>query len=397
MDNIITVLFSIWEIIVVLGVICTLGAVFFSGNSIKELFTKPPFKQIAFLCIAILMLSGFTNLRCNKVPDVTGLDYSEAVSRLREASFNGELALNNEYDSTKLIMKQDVAGGTVKIKGTKITLSYSEEETLVANEDNKVVVPNVVGMEQHSAAELLKDSNLQFKIYWEDNADFRYSNRYYVYSQSIPADSLVPEGTAVSLQLLPNNDADNSLEGGGEKINEETGSESNGVGMGQGTMRASGPNTEGKVTVPNVIGLEQNEATDQITRLGLNFQVTWGEETNNVDSSEYYVIEQSVPANSVIGKGSLIVLTLSAFKDDVPAQVDSSADRMVSVPAMVDLEQNEAVKLLVNSGLDYEVWWKEEGGFYYTDNYYVIGQSIPAGTLIPEGTKVRLQIFPLGS
>lgn len=70
---------------------------------------------------------------------------------------------------------------------------------------------------------------------------------------------------------------------------------------------------ENEITVPNVIGMEQIEATKLISEKGLQFQVWWTEE-NNIIAEHYYIIDQSIKEGTAVEGGSLIELELSPTK-----------------------------------------------------------------------------------
>ena len=70
---------------------------------------------------------------------------------------------------------------------------------------------------------------------------------------------------------------------------------------------------EDVVNVPQLVGMEQIEATSLLTQNGLQFQVWWTEE-NNVEAEQYYVVGQSIPEGSTVPKGALIKLELSPNK-----------------------------------------------------------------------------------
>ncbi len=62
---------------------------------------------------------------------------------------------------------------------------------------------------------------------------------------------------------------------------------------------------------------------------------------------------------------------------------------LITVPDVTGMEQLEAIYLLRDLGLQFQVWWSSE---LTTSPYYIVSQSIPAGTSVPKGTLVRLQI-----
>lgn len=64
-----------------------------------------------------------------------------------------------------------------------------------------------------------------------------------------------------------------------------------------------------KVTVPNVVGMEQVAAVYLLRDMGLQFQVWW--HIGNDQSSTLYIVEQSIPAGTIVEKGTLIRLQIS--------------------------------------------------------------------------------------
>lgn len=142
------------------------------------------------------------------------------------------------------------------------------------------------------------------------------------------------------------------------------------------------------VDVPNVIGMEQMEATNLLTERGLNFQVWWTEE-NNMGVSHYYIKNQSIPAGSRVSAGTLIKLELSA--SSVIVDTPNVVGTLVNVPGVIGMEQMEATELLTQRGLDFQVWWTEENNIE-VDHYYIKDQSIPAGSEVPYGTLIELEL-----
>ena len=88
-------------------------------------------------------------------------------------------------------------------------------------------------------------------------------------------------------------------------------------------------------------------------------------------------------------KPTIVPTQETTFPQSIPKDHD-----MVSVPRVVGMEQLEAVELLTNSDLDYQVWWTEENNVSAAQ-YYVISHSIPEGSKVPRGTKVQLELSPI--
>ena len=66
---------------------------------------------------------------------------------------------------------------------------------------NKVIVPNVVGMEQLEAIYMLMDLGLQFQVYWLSGNDVLVGHTYYIVDQSTEPGTEVPLGSLIRLQI----------------------------------------------------------------------------------------------------------------------------------------------------------------------------------------------------
>lgn len=197
------ILYSLWPIIVIIGVIAGILSFFFAGVKLKKTVCKVPYKIIAILGILVMCLSGATSYFCSEVPKATGYTFDSALISLRNADLDGKLAPGNTYDANKLIDAQSIEAGTVIKKHTIVELSYRYPVNVEEFTGEKVSVPNVVGMEQMEATSLLTERGLQFQVWWTDNGDFEYSDTYYIIGQSIPAGSDIPAGTLIKLELSP--------------------------------------------------------------------------------------------------------------------------------------------------------------------------------------------------
>lgn len=70
----------------------------------------------------------------------------------------------------------------------------------------------------------------------------------------------------------------------------------------------------------------------------------------------------------------------------------SSAEYVCTVPYVIGYEQTEAISIIENAKLDAVVEVSEEN---VSDScYYVINQSIPAGTTVPLGTTITMELAP---
>ena len=113
---------------------------------------------------------------------------------------------------------------------------------------------------------------------------------------------------------------------------------------------------------------------------GLGTSVWWLSSLNDILSA-YYIIEQSIPAGSVVPIGTKVEIQRSGIKNGTS----------VVVPCVVGMDQEEATALLTNSGLSFQVWWTEVNNSS-SEEVFIAEQSIPEGSVVPAGTVVRLKL-----
>lgn len=65
-----------------------------------------------------------------------------------------------------------------------------------------------------------------------------------------------------------------------------------------------------KVNVPNVVGMEQNDAISALYMSGLQFQVSWSAASVS-DNDKYYVVDQSCKYGDSVNLGTIVKLELS--------------------------------------------------------------------------------------
>lgn len=129
-----------------------------------------------------------------------------------------------------------------------------------------------------------------------------------------------------------------------------------------------------KILVPDVYGMEKQEA------INLLFSTGFGTVTSSVDETGY-VISQSISAYTMVDKGLRIEIETIAKKPG----------SMCKVPSVIGKTQDEAIKLIKASGLQFQVWWYEKD-IENDDEIYIIDQSIPANSLVLAGTTIKLQL-----
>lgn len=184
--------------------------------------------------VILIVFSGITYSLFTRVPKVTGMSVSEARRYLRDCNLNDEILPNLKYNDMYVnseINFQSIDEGEIIPKGTIIYLNYTQNvnmfENITDNDDNnynddspenqitnpnvsseltnqndkKVIVPDVVGMEQNDAVSALYMAGLQFQVYWD--AAESDNDKYYVVNQSYKYGDSVSLGTIIKLELSP--------------------------------------------------------------------------------------------------------------------------------------------------------------------------------------------------
>ena len=62
------------------------------------------------------------------------------------------------------------------------------------------------------------------------------------------------------------------------------------------------------IIAPSLVGLSVSEALAKATRSGLNVKIIGG--GTNLQNSAYVIVEQSIPPNMIVKRGSVIVLRI---------------------------------------------------------------------------------------
>lgn len=268
-------IYEFWEVIAVASVIC--GIIFaFIGKKRSKV-------GIVGLMImtALFVTSGISYLTCTMVPNVIGQSLQNAVQTLNDADLDFTIVKNKPFVADAEVTQQKLSAGEVVLKHTELVIDYKEVNT-DSVPIGMVKVPNVVGLTESQAIELLKSKGLDGSSYWNEGALTEYDENktYYVREQQYDKDSYVKEGTIVGLGIFEPTDS--------AEIKDK------------------------KIIVPNVVGMEQHEATSLLTRKGLEFQVWWTDEDILDDDDIYYVKEQSIKAGEEVALNTLIKLHISS-------------------------------------------------------------------------------------
>lgn len=341
---------------VILGIISVLTGIhiFKIGEKTRSFVLLNSFSLglvITFLCLAGIVNNSFV-----RVPYLRGKTVDEAISVLKDRNLDVLYPFGEKYGSEtggKIVRQQDYEDGKLVIKGTCILLLYDSASDSSPKETTIITVPNLVGEKYIDVVKKLADVGLLHRI-TSDNGKPATIDNLYVASQSIASGISVPKGSIIDLELtstvdsitdtnkpnrmasVPNlinmdeKDAQELLLENGFMVtiqapkalddsldhyyiisqSIEAGTE---VPIGTHiTLEKGAVKVGAQVTVPNLIGMEQSEATALLINQGLSFQVSV--KASEANSSIYYVLNQSVSPNSQVTSGTIIRLELTSKK-----------------------------------------------------------------------------------
>lgn len=268
----------------------------FSADVPKKKSKKPLIIVLAILAalaiiggIAFAVSSSGDNV---EVPNVAGQSVDQAKKTLTNAGFKiGQETevYSTEVESGKVVGTNPEAGQKAK-KGSTVSISVSKGT-------EQVSVPDLRGMTKDQAQKALTDAGLKASegdtVYSSDVEEGK------VAEQSIAAGNSAKKGDTVTYHLSKG---------------------------------------EEKVTIPNVVGQSQSNATSRLEAAGFAVDIAYQESTS-VEKGN--VISQS--ATGTAAKGSTITLTIS------------SGAGSATIPNVVGQTQNDAIAALQAAGFNYSV------------------------------------------
>ncbi len=268
----------------------------FSADVPKKKSKKPLIIVLAILAvlaiiggIAFAVSSSGDNV---EVPNVAGQSVDQAKKTLTNAGFKiGQETevYSTEVESGKVVGTNPEAGQKAK-KGSTVSISVSKGT-------EQVSVPDLRGMTKDQAQKALTDAGLKASegdtVYSSDVEEGK------VAEQSIAAGNSAKKGDTVTYHLSKG---------------------------------------EEKVTIPNVVGQSQSNATSRLEAAGFAVDIAYQESTS-VEKGN--VISQS--ATGTAAKGSTITLTIS------------SGAGSTTIPNVVGQTQNDAIAALQAAGFNYSV------------------------------------------
>ena len=281
------------------------------------------------------------------LPDVIGANEADAVERLKAAALNPEVA--HEYSPTvpagvvidQLPNSADVTAAPKKrspwpwVALAVALVAIAAAAILLLTGGEKVIVPNVVGMEQAAAIAALEDVGFEAEV--QDAAEPGDAPEGQVVEQDPAAGAEATKGSVVTISVV----------GAPEPVE-----------------------------VPDVIGLTEKAATTALEQAGLRANVRTEEDPSATAGT---VIEQSPEGGSMADPGSRVDITVAA----------EPAASNVGVPNVVGLPKAEAEAALQAVGL--EVLIVENASDSVAEGLVIV-QLPTAGTVVVSGAEVAIAV-----
>jgi serine/threonine-protein kinase len=290
-----------------------------------------PWLLVATLIAAgglLLLVTTLTPKRVG-VPNVVGSTISFAQQRLRSQGFEVESVRDNSDKPRNTVISQDPPAGATADEGSRITLNISDGPAITE-------VPDIVDLDRDAAHRKLRAAGFTFKDIPTSSDSVGIDH---VLSQEPSARSLAPQGAEIKLEVstgpervaMPGtvgkseNDARTALEGAGLRVSVKTKEDAKadpGTVLAQnpqpGTQLARGSTvtitlaTQPKqVTVPDVVGRSQNNATKTLS--GRGFEVSPEDVAVATPDQDGLVQKQSVGTGEKVDRGSTVTISVGRF------------------------------------------------------------------------------------
>jgi serine/threonine-protein kinase len=279
------------------------------------------------------------------VPDVVGQREAQAVERIEEADLDAEVRRRADDAPRGEVFATEPGAGAQLDAGEEVVV-------LVSRGEPTATVPNVVGLPLEDAEERLQTAGLE-------------ANVRRVFSEE-------PPGTVVAQSPAA-----------GERVETDS------------PVRINASKGTGRVAVPDLIGLTEDEAKEELADAGLAANVF------EVPSSEPAgrVVAQNPPPGDVVGEGDIVRINVSTGEGDgagTTAETEtgetettgSGGAETVTVPAVVGQPVGTAQRTLRDAGfrvlLDYVASSRRAGT--------VVGQRPAGNTSARAGATVSLRV-----
>jgi beta-lactam-binding protein with PASTA domain len=210
------------------------------------------------------------------VPDVVGLGEDDAVAALRRAGFDARAFGVPSEGPAGTVVAQNPPGGAQAASGDSVRINVSEGRASAPPaqpqpKPKSVTMPNVVGQRLRNAQRRLRDLGLLVRVFYVPSQE----PQGIVVAQRPQAGATVRRGSEVRLNV------------------------------------SEGPSPAARATVPDVIGLTEEEAVADLEAAG--FEVEVFEEDTPDQAEEGLVIRQEPEAGSRAPRGALITIYVGRF------------------------------------------------------------------------------------
>jgi beta-lactam-binding protein with PASTA domain/predicted Ser/Thr protein kinase len=284
---------------------------------------------LALLALAALAVGLYLLLAPEKkpVPDVVGSRSAVASQKLQNAGFevNIETVISDTVPTDRVATQKPQPGEEAR-EGSTVTI-------IVSSGLGDAPVPGVLGQKQSDAVNAMKDAGFKTDVR-KENSDTVPKGR--VISTSPPENSQLEKGKTVVLVV------------------------------------SSGPE---QVTVPNVVGRNEDDARTTLEQAGLRVDVT---EQESSDEDPGTVLQQTPAGGGKVDKDSTVKLVVAK----APPEVD--------VPDVVDQKKADAETALKDAG--FKVRSREEPVDTLDQDGVVVDQDPAGGEKLKKGSRVTIRV-----
>lgn len=307
-----------------------------------------PTALVSIITLIVLFLTGVIGFKkhtprdiyipdgMTRVPRIVSMLEDEAQATLVEKNLNLVVS-GKQYDSQiaeDCILMQELTVGSV------VPINYNLGVVISAGE-RSVSMPFVVGFDKDTAIKNLEDMELSYEIIEDYDSVFPEG---YICAQSIAGGTETSIGTVVTLtvSLGRDPDVDYSFE---------------------------------EDVMPDIVGISLDEAKKLCEKQGIILIVS--EYQYNADYDAMYVLAQGVKEGEAIQKDATVEIVLSKGKQSY------------IVPDVVYFEEEEAINIIKDRGLDCDITYKEDEN---VAEGCVVSQSVVAGTQAKAGDVISLVV-----
>lgn len=307
-----------------------------------------PTALVSIITLIVLFLTGVIGFKkhtprdiyipdgMTRVPRIVSMLEDEAQATLVEKNLNLVVS-GKQYDSQiaeDCILMQELTVGSV------VPINYNLGVVISAGE-RSVSMPFVVGFDKDTAIKNLEDMELSYEIIEDYDSVFPEG---YICAQSIAGGTETSIGTVVTLTVSLGRDPDVDY-----SFDEDV--------------------------MPDIVGISLDEAKKLCEKQGIILIVS--EYQYNADYDAMYVLAQGVKEGEAIQKDATVEIVLSKGKQSY------------IVPDVVYFEEEEAINIIKERGLDCDITYKEDEN---VAEGCVVSQSVTAGTQAKAGDVISLVV-----